>query len=79
MNFGNWKIKVNDKDQLEFHHKNLNTNEFEIVKKYKAPIKHKLKKKIKHKKLVIKPLKIKKLKSKKDKKDKKEDIFEPRD
>ena len=63
MNFGNWKIKVNDKDQLEFHHKNLNTNEFEIVKKYKAPIKHKLKK-IKHKKLVIKSFKIKKLKLK---------------
>lgn len=63
MNFRKWKINVNEKDQLIFYHKNDNTGEFEIVKKYKAPMKHKLKK-IKHKKLVLKPLKIKKLKQK---------------
>ena len=26
MNFGTWKIKVNEKDQLEFHHKKLKVN-----------------------------------------------------
>ena len=50
MNLGNWKIIVNkEKDRLEYHHLNQNTDKFEIVKKIKAPLKHKLKKKVKKK------------------------------
>ena len=60
MNFGTWKISVNKKDQLEFYHKNLNNGEYEIVKKYKPPLKHKLKK-LKLKKLKLKKHKLNKL------------------
>ena len=60
MNFGTWKISVNKKDQLEFYHKNPNNGEYEIVKKFRPPLKHKLKK-ITHKKRKIKKLKLKKL------------------
>ena len=44
MNFGTWKININKKEQLEFLHKNPNNGEFELVKKFKPPLKHKLKK-----------------------------------
>ena len=44
MNFGTWKVKVNDKDYLEFWHKNPNNNEFEVVKTIKYPLKNKVKK-----------------------------------
>ena len=45
MNFGTWKVRVNEKDHLEFWHRNPNTEQFEVVKKFKAPLKHKFKKK----------------------------------
>ena len=51
MNFGNWKIFVNkEKDRIEYKHLNPNTGKFEIVKKIKAPLKHKLKKHKKNRK-----------------------------
>ena len=52
MNFGTWKVKANEKDYLEFLHKNPNNGEFEVVKTIKFPLKHKIKKK-KTKKLKI--------------------------
>lgn len=64
MNFGTWKVRVNEKDYLEFWHRNPNTEQFEVVKKFKPPLKHKFRKK-KQKKV-----KFSLKKNKKDKKDK---------
>ena len=74
MNFGTWKVKVNDKDYLEFWHKNPNNNEFEVVKTIKYPLKHKVKKiKKKQKKHKI-SFKINKNKTKTNKTDDKKKI-----
>ena len=42
MNVGNWRIQA-DNDILIFYHKNINNNEYEKIKSFKPPKKHKKK------------------------------------